>query len=106
MRDFNRGDLPRSAPGSMNHIAFQYSESGLLALRRRLRKAGYWVSPIVYHSDNEEGFATSRDDPTVIMISMYTWGPDGEMVEFASATDRMYPARVEERVLHAPLSKL
>ena len=105
MKDLDRGDLPRSAPGSMNHVAFSYPESGFSALRKRLRQAGYWVSPLVYHSDLPEGFATSRDDPSVIMISMYTWGPDGEMVEFAASTDRMYPSKVEKRVLDPPKFK-
>ena len=106
MSDFENGDLPRSAPGSLNHIAFSYPEEGLRTLCRRLRQAGYWVSPLIFHADNEEGFAGSRDDPSVILVSIYTWGPDGEMVEFSAATDRMYPDQIEARVLHTPCHAL
>eukprot|EP00324_Dicrateria_rotunda_P000792 CAMPEP_0206156882 /NCGR_PEP_ID=MMETSP1474-20131121/3409_1 /ASSEMBLY_ACC=CAM_ASM_001110 /TAXON_ID=97495 /ORGANISM="Imantonia sp., Strain RCC918" /LENGTH=84 /DNA_ID=CAMNT_0053556191 /DNA_START=1460 /DNA_END=1711 /DNA_ORIENTATION=- len=78
------GRIPRSYPGSVNHIAFSYPEDGFDALIKRIQAAGIWVSPPVYHADNEIGFASSKDDPSV-------WGPDGEMIEFSHSTDKMFP---------------
>jgi len=109
-KDMDRGKIPRSVPGSVNHIAFTYPEEHMDALRERLLAAGLQVSPKLYHADNEIGFAGSREDPTVIAISMYLWGPDGEMIEFSACTDSMFPPPAGQRVLHSPafvpLSKL
>lgn len=102
--EMEKGMIPRSAPGSVNHIAYQYPEEGLHAMRARLKKAGVWVSPLVYHAENDIGVAFSRDDPAVIVISMYFWGPDGELIELACATSTMFPPKVSDRILHAPAS--
>ena len=108
--DMKAGRIPRSYPGSVNHIAFSYPEDGFDALIKRIQAAGIWVSPPVYHADNEIGFASSKDDPSVIAISIYLWGPDGEMIEFSHSTDKMFPKDFKNRILHQPgfnkLSKL
>eukprot|EP00009_Paramoeba_aestuarina_P005873 CAMPEP_0201519504 /NCGR_PEP_ID=MMETSP0161_2-20130828/10045_1 /ASSEMBLY_ACC=CAM_ASM_000251 /TAXON_ID=180227 /ORGANISM="Neoparamoeba aestuarina, Strain SoJaBio B1-5/56/2" /LENGTH=347 /DNA_ID=CAMNT_0047917563 /DNA_START=499 /DNA_END=1542 /DNA_ORIENTATION=+ len=104
--DMKKGREPRSAPGSMNHVAFQYKEEDLLKLRKQIKKAGHFVSPLVYHAENENGYALDPNDSAINMISMYLWGPDGELIEFAATRGEFYPSDVKKRVLHPPKSKL
>ena len=65
-----------------------------------------WVSPIVYHADTPMGFATGRDDPSVSWVSVYFFGPDGELLEIAAQTRDFTPATVTEDVTHPPQQAL
>jgi len=77
-----------TAHGSMNHIAFNVSESKLVEYRKRLKAHNVHCSPFVYHTRDEHlfptGFASKRSDPGVFMSSFYFFGPDGEYVELVS----------------------
>ena len=103
--DMLAGKLPKSYPGSLNHIAFDYPEDDLDELRDNLIAAGVWVSPKVFHANNEIGFAASRDDPDVIFVSIYLWGPDGELIEFSTSTEAMFNSKLESRIVHEPKFK-
>lgn len=100
--DMARGTQPRSASGSLNHIAFQIAEADIPPFRQHIQAKGVWVSPVVLHADNETGYTLNREDPEVIMLSMYLWGPDGELIEFSACTDKMFPTDMNTRVQHEP----
>merc|ERR1711871_841899 len=66
-----------TANGSMNHVAFNVASRAEVDIyRKRLRKAGVAVSPIVKHADNP--------DNTVEFYSVYFFGPDGEYLELTA----------------------
>ena len=57
---------------------------------------------MLHHADSRLGFALDADDERAIVHSIYLFGPDGEMLEFAAETPRMYRGGAEERVRHEP----
>ncbi len=84
----------------MNHVAFNVPLAKLREARKKLKDTGYWVSPILYHSDiAESGYSEKRDENTV-WESIYFVGPDGEYLELAAQTDREFTP--ERDVNHKP----
>ena len=85
---------PKTAVGSMNHVAFTLDEDELEAAVQRLKAAGVPVLPtVVNHDDSEMGVA--RDNhPGVFVRSVYFTDPNGIMMEFAAFTRPLTPADV------------
>lgn len=90
---------PKSAVGSMNHVAFSVDNEVLDEYRERLAAAGVKVMPVtVNHDDSPMG--VSRDmHPGVFVRSVYFTDPNGIMLEFAAFTRAFTP----EDVRHAPV---
>jgi hypothetical protein len=90
----------------MNHVAFRVkSETDLRTYRKRLIAANEeglcgLVTPVIMHADVTEGFAAKRTDPTVSWVSIYFFGPDGELLELAAQAKSMSDRSKE--VLHLP----
>jgi catechol 2,3-dioxygenase-like lactoylglutathione lyase family enzyme len=92
------GDI-RTAHGSLNHLAFDVPLDKFLEYRQKLIDKGVHVSPVMDHDDSESTVA-KEFHPGVFVRSFYFWGPDGEMLEFASWTRTMgQPGDVK----HAPV---
>ena len=90
---------PKSAVGSMNHVAFDVEEAELEASVARLQAAGVPVLPVVVnHDDSPMGVAAEKHDG-VFVRSVYFRDPNGIMLEFATFTRAL--DRPED-VRHAP----
>lgn len=91
-------EKPKSAIGSMNHVAFTVTEPQLEEYVQRLQKAGVECLPVVVnHDDSEMGVA--RDlHPGVFVRSVYFTDPNGIMMEFAAWTRALGP----DDVRHTP----
>lgn len=77
---------PKSAVGSMNHIAFSVPEDMMETYLERLRAAGVLSVPaIVNHDDSEMGVAAEKH-PGVFVRSIYFTDPNGIMLELACFT--------------------
>ena len=89
---------PKTAVGSMNHLAFHMAEDELEAALGRLEAAGVSYTPaVVNHDDSAMGVA--RDlHPGVFVRSVYFTDPNGIMLEFAAFTRAFGP----EDVRHEP----
>ena len=85
---------PKTAVGSMNHLAFHMAEDELEAALVRLEAAGVSYTPaVVNHDDSAMGM--SRDlHPGVFVRSVYFTDPNGIMLEFAALTREFGPADV------------
>ena len=85
---------PKTAVGSMNHLAFHMAEDELEAALVRLEAAGVSYTPaVVNHDDSVMG--VSRDlHPGVFVRSVYFTDPNGIMLEFAALTREFGPADV------------
>jgi catechol 2,3-dioxygenase-like lactoylglutathione lyase family enzyme len=90
---------PRSAVGSMNHVAFAMDEDQLEASIARLQAAGVHVSvPIVVnHDDSPLGVAPAMHEG-VWVRSVYFRDPNGIMLEYAATLRDFRP----EDVAHEP----
>ena len=90
---------PRSAVGSMNHVAFHLDEDQLEASIARLKANGVAVSvPVVVNHDDSE-FGVARDMHEGVWVrSVYFRDPNGVMLEFAATLRDFRP----EDVAHAP----
>ena len=90
---------PRSAVGSMNHVAFHMDDDALEASIGQLKAAGVEVSVpvVVNHDDSPAGVARDRHDGVWIR-SVYFRDPNGIMLEFAATLRGFRP----EDVAHAP----
>lgn len=90
---------PKSAVGSMNHVAFHMDEDELEAAVGRLQAAGVHVSVpmVVNHDDSAMGVARDRHDG-VWVRSVYFRDPNGVMLEFAATLRAFRP----DDVAHAP----
>jgi catechol 2,3-dioxygenase-like lactoylglutathione lyase family enzyme len=90
---------PKSAVGSMNHVAFHLDEAELESSIARLQAAGVKVSvpTVVNHDDSPMGVA--RDMHAGVWVrSVYFRDPNGVMLEFA-ATLRGFRS---DDIAHAP----
>ena len=85
---------PKTAVGSMNHLAFHMAEDELEVALGRLEAAGVSYTPaVVNHDDSAMGM--SRDlHPGVFVRSVYFTDPNGIMLEFAALTREFGPADV------------
>jgi len=90
---------PKSAVGSMNHVAFDMAEEELEASIARLQAAGVKVSVpvVVNHDDSPMGVAREMHEG-VWVRSVYFRDPNGIMLEFAATLRGFRP----EDVAHAP----
>ncbi|WP_293372817.1 VOC family protein [Phenylobacterium sp.] len=90
---------PRSAVGSMNHVAFDMDEAELEASIGRLQAAGVHVSVpvVVNHDDSAMGVAREMHEG-VWVRSVYFRDPNGVMLEFAATLRDFRP----EDVAHTP----
>ena len=94
---------PKTAVGSMNHVAFHLDEDKLDASIARLQANGVHVSvPIVVnHDDSAMGVARDMHDG-VWVRSVYFRDPNGVMLEFAATLRDFRP----EDVAHEPARAL
>lgn len=78
---------PKTAVGSMNHVAFHMDEAELEASIARLQAAGVNVSVpvVVNHDDSPMGVAREMHEG-VFVRSVYFTDPNGIMLEFAANT--------------------
>ena len=90
---------PKTAVGSMNHVAFDMDDDQLEASIGRLQAAGVHVSvPIVVnHDDSPMGVARDLHEG-VWVRSVYFRDPNGIMLEFAAILRGFRP----DDVAHAP----
>jgi catechol 2,3-dioxygenase-like lactoylglutathione lyase family enzyme len=90
---------PKSAVGSMNHVAFALDEDELEPSIARLQAAGVEVSVpvVVNHDDSPAGVARERH-AGVWVRSVYFRDPNGIMLEYAATLRDFGP----EDVAHAP----
>jgi catechol 2,3-dioxygenase-like lactoylglutathione lyase family enzyme len=90
---------PKSAVGSMNHVAFDMAEEELEASIARLQAAGVEVSVpvVVNHDDSPMGVAREMHDG-VWVRSVYFRDPNGIMLEFAAIVRGFRP----EDIAHKP----
>ena len=90
---------PKSAVGSMNHVAFHLDEDELEASIARLQAAGVTVSVpvVVNHDDSPMGVARERHDG-VWVRSVYFRDPNGIMLEFAATLRGFRP----DDIAHQP----
>lgn len=78
---------PKSAIGSMNHVAFHMDEAELEASIARLKAAGVHVSvPVVVNHDDSPMGASRELHDGVFVRSVYFTDPNGIMLEFAANT--------------------
>ena len=94
---------PKSAVGSMNHVAFDMDEDQLEASIAKLQAAGVQVSVpvVVNHDDSPMGMAREMHEG-VWVRSVYFRDPNGVMLEFA-ATLRGFRA---SDIAHEPAQAL
>jgi len=85
-----------SGQGSMNHVAMTVDEKNLKEYRERLVKAGYDPTPFLYHS--MDGITLEQDESTV-WISIYFFGPNGELLELAAQLRDLVP---KDDIRHLP----
>jgi catechol 2,3-dioxygenase-like lactoylglutathione lyase family enzyme len=90
---------PKSAVGSMNHVAFHMEEAELEGSIARLKAAGVHVSVpvVVNHDDSPMGVAREMHDG-VWVRSVYFRDPNGVMLEFAAVLRNFRP----DDVAHEP----
>jgi len=89
---------PKTAVGSMNHVAFHMDEAELEASIGRLTAAGVPVTPMVVNHDDSEYGVAAQPHPGVFVRSVYFTDPNGIMLEFAATTRAFGPGDVA----HAP----
>ena len=90
---------PKSAVGSMNHVAFHMDEAELETSIAKLQAAGVQVSVpvVVNHDDSPMGVAREMHEG-VWVRSVYFRDPNGVMLEYAATLRDFRP----EDIAHAP----
>ena len=89
---------PKTAVGSMNHVAFSVAPEKLQEYCERLVAAGVPVLPqVVNHDDSPMGVSAEMHDG-VFVQSVYFTDPNGIMLEFAAWSRPLGP----QDVRHAP----
>lgn len=89
---------PKTAVGSMNHVAFTVAPGELSACLTRLKAAGVEHLPIVINHDDSAAGVAAELHGGVFVQSVYFTDPNGIMMEFAAST-KVFTA---EDVRHAP----
>lgn len=79
-----QGDIS-SAPGSMNHLAFNIPLEKVDEYQRKLEEAGIEATAVLNHDDSETGTSTEITDTTFVR-SIYFKDPNGILLEFAAWT--------------------
>ena len=85
---------PKSAIGSMNHVAFDMDVDDLQDSITRLQAAGVEVLPMVVNHDNSPMGVSAELHPGVFVRSVYFTDPNGIMLEFAAWTGSFGPGDV------------
>ena len=96
---------PKTAIGSMNHVAFTVDEADLEACLGRLQAAGVPVFPMVVNHDDSETGVARKPHPGVFVRSVYFTDPNGIMMELAAFTRDFGPADVRHEPAAAPKEK-
>ncbi len=91
-----RGELA-TAVGSMNHVAFDVAPERIEEYTARLKAKGIECTEIANHDDSDFGIARALHDG-VFVRSVYFFGPDGVLLEFAAWTRALGP----DDVRHTP----
>ena len=93
---------PKSAIGSMNHVAFNVPEEKLDEYRQRLVDAGVKVLPnmVVNHDDSPMG-VSAENHPGVFFRSVYFTDPNGIMLELAATTKAFGPDDIKHQPARA-----
>jgi catechol 2,3-dioxygenase-like lactoylglutathione lyase family enzyme len=90
---------PKSAVGSMNHVAFHLDEGELEGSLARLQAAGIKVSvPVVVNHDDSLSGAAREMHEGVWVRSVYFRDPNGIMLEFAATVRGFRP----DDIVHTP----
>ena len=89
---------PKTAIGSMNHVAFTVPEEKLEEYVQRLQDAGVPLLPVVVNHDDSPGGVSETMHPGVFVRSVYFTDPNGIMLEFAATTKVFGP----DDVAHEP----
>ena len=89
---------PKTAIGSMNHLAFDVDQEVLEATLERLKEAGVPHTPVVINHDDSPAGVAPKMHEGVFVRSVYFTDPNGIMMEFASTTKDFGP----EDVAHEP----
>jgi len=92
---------PKSAIGSMNHVAFDVPADELEACLERLKAAGVPVLPVVVNHDDSPAGVAPQVHPGVFVRSVYFTDPNGIMLEFAGWTRSFGP----EDIAHEPAGR-
>ena len=93
---------PKTAVGSMNHVAFTVDEDQLENCLGRLQAAGVKVLPMVVNHDDSEQGVSMKLHPGVFVRSVYFTDPNGIMLEFAAFTRAM----TSDDVRHVPATRI
>jgi catechol 2,3-dioxygenase-like lactoylglutathione lyase family enzyme len=93
-----QGDFT-TAPGSMNHIAFNVPAEKFDAYYEKLKAKGIKTTPIFNHDDSPTQVSPTLNDG-VFVRSVYFFDPDGICLEFACWTRPLD----ERDVAHAPMT--
>ena len=97
---------PKSAIGSMNHVAFNVPEEKLEEYRQRLVDAGVKVLPnmVVNHDDSPMGVSAENHEG-VFFRSVYFTDPNGIMLELAATTRAFGPGDVKHTPARAVVAE-
>ncbi len=91
-----------TAHGSMNHVAFKVPLEKFDEYKAKLDAKGVVTGPVLNHDDSPRGISEyTTADKGVFVRSMYFFGPDGELLEFAAWTREL----TAEDVRHNPVNK-
>lgn len=92
---------PKTAVGSMNHLAFDMAEDELEAALDRLEEAGVpHLHAVFNHDDSPKGIAREKHDG-VFVRSVYFTDPNGIMLEFAAMTREFGPDDIAHEAVTA-----
>jgi catechol 2,3-dioxygenase-like lactoylglutathione lyase family enzyme len=93
---------PKSAVGSMNHVAFHLDEDQLEAAIAQLKAAGVHVSaPVVVNHDDSPAGVAREMHAGVWIRSVYFRDPNGIMLEYAATLRDFRPDDVAHSPAHA-----
>jgi catechol 2,3-dioxygenase-like lactoylglutathione lyase family enzyme len=93
---------PKSAVGSMNHVAFHLDEAELEGSIARLEAAGVKVSvPVVVNHDDSAAGVANELHAGVWVRSVYFRDPNGIMLEFAATLRAFRPDDVQHEAARA-----
>jgi catechol 2,3-dioxygenase-like lactoylglutathione lyase family enzyme len=91
-----------TAHGSMNHVAIKIPLDKFDEYKAKLDAKGVVTGPVLNHDDSPRGVSEyTTAEKGVFVRSMYFFGPDGELLEFAAWTRDLTP----EDVKHDPVNK-
>ncbi len=102
--DFPRS--PKTAVGSMNHVAFSVPLDQLDACHKRLIAADVPTFPVVVNHDDSPMGVSAEINDGVFVRSVYFTDPNGIMLEFAAFTRPLTAADVRHEPARAAISPM